>query len=417
MAHCERASKPLLQCLRNSYTRSLSGIQTQTRGFQSNSGVADAQPEQSQPFHKSPDPSLVSSPRLERRLMRQGTAPIGSRRRRAALQTAGGLPFEQLPYQCFQEARKVLLADRAQKIEEIESMRQKIARVQAQPVEQAGGEISRKSRVTAMQQHLEKLKILADINDPLVKRKFEDGQGDMSKPIYRYLADRKWREYRRKILVQRITQMNVVPDVLPQCDPVVETKLYFGKRQVQPGDFVLAKDSTTAPKLDVQMFESGEKLVTIVVVDPDVPNVETDSFDFKMHYLAVNVPISAVSTKVDLSQLSTDSQVVLPWAAPVSQKGSPYHRLSVFVMEQKDSQPLDFAAVKAKETERENMLMRTLQARYHLKAIGAHLFRSQWDETTLEVMKQIGFSDADVELRRKKVEPLPYKRRNPSSFR
>jgi large subunit ribosomal protein L35 len=371
--------------------------------------------------------------------MRQGTAPIGSRRRRAALQTAGGLPFEQLPYQCFQEARKVLLADRAQKLEEIESMRQKIARVQAQPVEQAGGEVSRKSRVTAMQQHLEKLKILADINDPLVKRKFEDGQGmlnqqvrvdtrrtgtnalpypgDMSKPIYRFLADRKWREYRRKILVQRITQMNVVPDVLPQCDPVVETKLYFGKRQIQPGDFVLAKDSATAPKLDVQMFESGEKLVTIAVVDPDVPNVEADSFDFKMHYLAVNVPISAISTKVDLSQLSTDSQVVLPWAAPVSQKGSPYHRLSVFIMEQKDSQPLDFAAVKAKETERENMLMRTLQARYHLKAIGAHLFRSQWDATTLQVMKQIGFSDADVELRRKKVEPLPYKRRNPSSFR
>ncbi|KAJ5939061.1 hypothetical protein N7466_002195 [Penicillium verhagenii] len=417
MAHCERASKPLLQCLRNSYTRSLPGVQIQTRGFQSTAGVANAQPEQSQPFHKNPDPSLVSSPRLERRLMRQGTAPIGSRRRRAALQGAGSLPFEQLPYQCFQEARKVLLADRAEKLEEIESMRQKIARVEAQPVEQAGGDISRKSRVTAMQLHLEKLKILADINDPLVKRKFEDGQGDMSKPIYRYLADRKWREYRRKILVQRITQMNVVPDVLPQCDPTVEAKLYFGKRQVGPGDFVLAKDSVTAPKLDIQLFERGEKLVTIAVIDPDVPNVEADSFDFKMHYLAVNVPISAVATKVDLSELSTDSQVVLPWLAPVAQKGSPYHRLSVFIMEQKDSQPLDFAAVKAKETEREHMLLRTLQARYHLKAIGAHLFRSQWDETTLEVMKQIGFSDADFELRRKKVEPLPYKRRNPSSFR
>jgi large subunit ribosomal protein L35 len=86
-------------------------------------------------------------------------------------------------------------------------------------------------------------------------------------------------------------------------------------------------------------------------------------------------------------------------------------------MEQKDSQPLDFAAVKANETDRENTLLRALQARYHLKAIGAHLFRSQWDETTLEVMKQIGYSGADVELRRKKVEPLPYKRRNPSSFR
>lgn len=369
--------------------------------------------------------------------MRQGTNPIGSRRRRAALQSSANLPFEQLPYQCFQEARKVLLEDRAEKLKEIESMRQKIARVEAQSVEEAGGEQVQKSRLRAMQLHLERLKIHADINDPLVKRKFEDGLGmihvlckllipgthnfsiigDMSKPIYRFLADRKWREYRRKILVQRITQMKVVPDVLPHCDPTVETNLYFNKRQVQPGDFVEAKVSAEAPKLDIQMFERGEKLVTIAVIDPDVPNVEADSFDFKMHYLAVNVPISAVNTKVDLSQLAEDSQVVLPWLPPVAQKGSPYHRLSLFVMEQKDSQPLDFGAVKAQEADRDNTLLRTLQARYHLKAIGAHLFRSQWDDTTLEVMQQIGYSGADVELRRKKVEPLPYKRRNPSTFR
>lgn len=239
----------------------------------------------------------------------------------------------------------------------------------------------------------------------------------MSKPIYRYLADRKWREYRRKILVQRITQMKVIPDVLPHCDPIVDTKLYFKRNQIQPGQFVNAQVSATAPKLDVQLFDGGEKLVTIAVIDSDVPNVEKDGFDFKMHYLAVNVPISATSSKVDLSQLSTESQVVLPWLPPVAQKGSPYHRLSLFILEQKDSKPLDFAAVQAKETERDNLLLRTLQARYHLKAIGAHLFRSQWDETTFEVMKQIGFPEADVELRRKKIDPLPYKRRNPSTFR
>lgn len=239
----------------------------------------------------------------------------------------------------------------------------------------------------------------------------------MSKPIYRYLADRKWREYRRKILVQRITQMKVIPDVLPHCDPIVDTKLYFGRNMVQPGEFVNSQESTSAPKLDVQLFDRGEKLVTIAVVDPDVPNVEKDGFDYKTHYLAVNIPISATSTKVDLSKLSTESQVVLPWLPPVAQKGSPYHRLSLFVMEQKDSQPLDFAAVKAKETDRDNTLLRTLQARYHLKPIGAHLFRTQWDETMEAVMKQLGYPDADMELRRKRVEPLPYKRRNPSTFR
>lgn len=239
----------------------------------------------------------------------------------------------------------------------------------------------------------------------------------MNKPVYRFLADRKWREYRRKILVQRITQMKVVPDVLPHCDPVVDAKLYFGRRVVQPGAFVNSRVSMDAPKLDVQLFERGEKLVTIAVVDSDVPNVETDSFDYKMHYLAVNVPLSISNTKVDLATLSTESQIVLPWLPPVAQKGSPYHRLSIFIMEQANDRPLDFSAVKARETDRDNLLLRTLQSRYKLKAIGVHLFRTEWDLSTLDVMREIGFPDADVELRRKRVEPLPYKRRNPASFR
>ena len=92
-------------------------------------------------------------------------------------------------------------------------------------------------------------------------------------------------------------------------------------------------------------------------------------------------------------------------------------RLSLFVMEQKDSQPLDFAAVKARETERHEMHLRTLQSRYHLKAVGAHLFRTQWDSSMAEVMKMAGFPEADMELRRKRVEPLPYKRRNPPTMR
>ncbi|KAL2800520.1 phosphatidylethanolamine-binding protein [Aspergillus keveii] len=419
MAHCERASRPLIQCLQKSSMRGISSLQLQsTRAFQTTTILRDeVQTEaKTQAFYKAPDPALVSSPRLERRLMRQGILPVGSRRRRAALQNSDNLPFEQLPYQCFQEARKVLLADREEKMNDITATSEKISRIRALPEEELAKQ-SNVARLKALELHLENLKVQADINDPLVKKKFEDGQGDMSKPIYRFLADRQWREYRRKILVQRITQMKVIPDVLPHCDPVLDTKLYFGRKPVPPGEFVDAAVSSTPPKLDIQMFEGGEKLVTIAVVDSDVPNVDTDSFDYRMHYLAVNIPISAINTKVDLSQLSADSQVVLPWLPPVAQKGSPYHRLSLFILEQKDSKPLDFAAVKARETDRDNTLLRTLQARYHLKAIGAHLFRSIWEETTLEVMKQLGLPEAEMELRRKRVEPLPYRRRNPVTFR
>lgn len=239
----------------------------------------------------------------------------------------------------------------------------------------------------------------------------------MNKPIYRYLADKKWREYQHKIIVQRITQMKVIPDVLPHCDPIVDVKLYFGRRQIRPGEFVDSRLSVLPPKLDIQSFSRGEKLVTIVVMDPDVPNIETNGFDMKCHFLAVNVPISPTNTKVDLSKLAEDNQVILPWLPPISQKGSPYHRLSLFVMEQKDCQPLDYAHLKEKESNRDEVLMRRLESRYRFKPIGAHLFRNQWDENTAEVMQQISFEGGDFELRRKRVEPLPYKRRNPSSFR
>jgi large subunit ribosomal protein L35 len=126
------------------------------------------------------NPLLVSTPREERQLIRTGVQPIGSRRRRAALQAPDSIPFEQLPYQCFQEARKILAADREEKLRQIEVQRQRIAKWQAKDPAQCGGEAGMKGRLVAMQKHLQHLKILADINDPMIKMRFEDGQGSIA---------------------------------------------------------------------------------------------------------------------------------------------------------------------------------------------------------------------------------------------
>ncbi|KAI1390997.1 uncharacterized protein F4822DRAFT_395107 [Hypoxylon trugodes] len=114
----------------------------------------------------------------ERKLLRMGTPPVGSRRRRAALRTSENVPFEQLPYQCFQEARKILQEDRKQKLEAIAKEVAKIKKLEETPADQVpGGEHKKNMRLTSLRNYLEKLKILADANDPMVKRKFEDGQG------------------------------------------------------------------------------------------------------------------------------------------------------------------------------------------------------------------------------------------------
>ncbi|MCJ1379992.1 hypothetical protein MMC17_003095 [Xylographa soralifera] len=381
------------------------------------------------------DPNLVSTRKEEQQLLSTGVSPIGSRRRRAALQSTSNIPFEQLPYQCFQEARKILQTDREEKLQQIEEERRRIAKAEALDPARCGGDAGKKGKLVAMHKYLEQLKVLADVNDPLIKKRFEDGlgrspvgnkttwtfwliigAGDMNRPIYRYLADRKWREYKRRVMMQRISQMHVVPDVLPHLDPVAEVSLAFGRRNVQPGEFVDSRVSETLPRLNVQLFEKGEKLVTLVVLDSDVPNVEKDAFDYRCHFLATNISLSPTTTSLPFSALSKESQVVLPWLPPHAQKGSPYHRLSIFVLQQPEGKALDVEAMRKRE-EREGFNLRSFNDRHLVKPIGVHLFRTVWDEGTEGVMRRAGLEGANVELRRKKPEALPYKKKDGERYR
>jgi large subunit ribosomal protein L35 len=239
--------------------------------------------------------------------------------------------------------------------------------------------------------------------------------GDLNKPIYRFLAERKWREYKRKVQVQRITQMKVIPDVVPNCDPILDVTMAFGRKSVSSGAFVESNISEEPIRLRIQDFQRGERLLTIAVVDPDVPNVETDSFDSRCHFLATNIAITPTSSQVNLSDF-TDSQILLPWFPPTAQKGAPYHRLSIVIFQQKDNVPIDNAVAKQR-VQRDGFSARALMTRHMLTPIAATLFRTQWDDHMADVMTRHGVEGGTVELKRKRVEPLPYQRRNPASFR
>ncbi|TKX19372.1 hypothetical protein C1H76_8558 [Elsinoe australis] len=362
------------------------------------------------------DPNLVYTPRLERRLVKEtGKYPVGSRRRRAALRNGSQIPFEQLPYQCFQEARSILAEDRAEKLEQIDTMRARIRRVQEQEVD-AQNARSKERKLISMEQHLEELKILADINDPLVKRNFEDGIGDMNKPVYRHLAEKKWRSYERKVSEQRINQFKLVPDVLQALEPSVQVDLSFGRRRVDPGEYIESYISERAPTLKIQSYEKGTRLVTIACINPDVPNVAKDGFDFRCHFLAHNIPITPTQPLVDLGKLNEADQTVLPWLPAYNQKGAPYHRMSFFVLEQPDNVKLDTSLTKQK-ARRDGFALRSVVDRHRLQPLGATLFRSQWDASTARVMQKLGIPGHDVEFKRMKVEPLPYKKLPGSRYR
>jgi len=231
----------------------------------------------------------------------------------------------------------------------------------------------------------------------------------MNKPIYRYMADRKWRSYQRLIIAQRIDQLSIVPDVLPHFEPTAEVRMAFRQRNVQPGDFVDSRVSEVPARLKVQVFDKGERLVSVVVIDSDVPVVDKDKFTTRCHYLAVNIPISPTQTSVPLSK-ATDDQMVLSWLPPFAQKGSPYHRYSVFVLEQQPETKLDVSQLKDK-IQRDGFSLRHFRDKCEVKPIGLGIFRSLWDEGTAGVMQRSGIEGDDIEFKRKRIEPLKPKQK------
>ncbi|RDW88643.1 hypothetical protein BP6252_00675 [Coleophoma cylindrospora] len=406
MTSCQKAVRPLTQCLRNPQPSS-SSIRS-IRAFTTSTPASEAVAEPA-PRTRTWNPATVTSKRGEKALMKTGVIPVGSRRRRAAIKSSDNVPFELLPFQCFQEARKVLQEDREEKLKAIATERLRINNLMAQdPAKLAGGQVAKDRRLDSMRRHLEHLKVLADINDPMIKKRFEDGEGDMSKPIYRYLADKKWRSYQRKIIAQRIEQFSIVPDVLPHFEPTAEVRLAFRRRNVQPGEYVDSRVSEVAPRLNVQVFDQGERYVSVLVLDSDVPVVEEDNFATRCHFLAVNIPLSPTQDSIPLSKVAAE-QLVHSWLPPFAQKGSPYHRYSVFVLQQPAGQMIDLE--KQKTVDRDGFRFRAFVQNNKLQPIGMSLFRSIWDEGTAGVMNRAGVEGADIEFKRKKIEALKPKQK------
>jgi large subunit ribosomal protein L35 len=71
----------------------------------------------------------------------------------------------------------VLAEDRVEKLQAITKMRNRISNLLKQDPHISGGEPAKQHRLRSMRLELERLKLLADINDPLVKKRFEDGMG------------------------------------------------------------------------------------------------------------------------------------------------------------------------------------------------------------------------------------------------
>jgi len=189
----------------------------------------------------------------------------------------------------------------------------------------------------------------------------------LNKPIYRYLLDKKWRSYARPILMQRLTQMRVIPDILPTIDPTVDVQVRFRGYNVKPGTILNTLRTELPPSVKIASFAFGPRLCTIAVVDPDVPNVEKDTYMYRLHW----------------------------------------HRYGLFVFEQRN--PIDAEVAKKSlldaegSFKRDKFILRSFQSKNELSPIGAFMWRNEWDEHTKEVMDRHGLEGADIMWQRVKA--------------
>lgn len=228
----------------------------------------------------------------------------------------------------------------------------------------------------------------------------------MNKPIYRALAEKKWRSYDHRLITQRIKQFNIVPDILPKLEPTADVQLFFRQSKVAPGAIVDSLTSESAPRLRVQVFDKGDRLITVVVLDSDVPEVESDGFTKRCHYLAANIPLSPTDTSLPLSKIMAEDQLAVPWLPAFSQKGAPYHRVGVYLLEQKPGEKVDVSKLKELYSGRDGFSLKSMRDKFGLTPFGFTMFRSVWDENTAAVMARHGIPGADVELRPTRVHSL-----------
>ncbi|KAH8915908.1 PEBP-like protein [Atractiella rhizophila] len=239
-----------------------------------------------------------------------------------------------------------------------------------------------------IEQTIEFLEVESEVNDPEVRWKFRNGLVDWNKPVYRHLAELAWRQNGPlSRLMQRITTMSLVPDLLPtDFVPSADLSIRLADEkgqltEVAPGAFLPISATVDAPVINVMPFGTKEELYTLLIIDADYPHPEEDTFRCFLHQAVYNLPLSIHTTDVDLSAPPSSSSAVthFSYLPPHAQEGTPYHRITYLLLRQsspisKDDNPLP--ATRAQP----QTFVRELISQHGMEAVGMSFFRQTHPE-------------------------------------
>ncbi|KAI8990113.1 phosphatidylethanolamine-binding protein [Pilobolus umbonatus] len=276
--------------------------------------------------------------------------------------------------------------DKKERLNMLSRVEKEIARVSKNPSP---------SQLSALQALKYDLEVKTELNDPEVQKNFKHGKSkdwkrtvDMGKPVYRYMRQKQFEKAPKSKLLERITQMKVVPDLLsPGFNPTVEVAVHLPEGQLEPGVFIKPEQSIERPQIDIINFHPETKLYTVLMVDPDSPDVINKTYQQHCHWLSTNIPLSTTSPTIQ------GGNSVLDYVPPHPQKGTPYHRYTIVVMEQpNDGQEKIDVQVES----RDKFDLKDFIQSHNLKPLGATFFREKWDENVSKIYSDILKQDEPI---------------------
>ena len=245
--------------------------------------------------------------------------------------------------------------------------------------------------------YLDALEIVSEINRPHVRTQFAKGDYDLRQPVFRHLREQAWRlGGALERLVERIQLMHVLPDVVPSITPTVDLEVLYGEGagigdhggrggSVHPGVFldpalvrtIRLRQTREAPTIRATVFHKDTRKYTIMLVDPDAPCEDSQSFKTYVHWLVTDVPLSLPE-----SNIPSGHPHKLAYVPPHPQCGTPYHRYTMLLFEQQPDTSVGDVA-------REGVQVQTFAEQNGLTLRGIHFWRAQWSDQNKTVISQI----------------------------
>ncbi|AAS54851.1 AGR361Wp [Eremothecium gossypii ATCC 10895] len=239
------------------------------------------------------------------------------------------------------------------------------------------------------------LEVEAELHNPEVKYNFQFHDKrennpaviDYTQPVYRHLGRKHWESYGQMLLMQRLETLAVIPDTLPTLEPRADVQIKFPfstgvNKWVEPGEVVSTNVTSMEPAIKIQEFDHSldaeQQLYTILIVNPDVPDLEANTYSTSLCFGLQNIKIAYNDNLVDPRRYGPEN-VLASYLPPVPEKNAGTQRFAVWVFRQPGPLPAGDAL------SREHFDIRAFTALHGLDAVGAHVWRSAWDSNTAAV--------------------------------